>query len=87
MAGHTKSLWSFLPLCSEGNGKDMFSFVWFLKPDNTRKWNYSGLFLIRKNIHSTEESVLLILCMCVPELPAPSCTGCAACRYEVLLML
>lgn len=48
MAGHTKSLWSFLPLCSEGNGKDMFSFVCFLKPDSTRKWNYSGLFLIRK---------------------------------------
>lgn len=33
------------------------------------------------------KALLLILCMCVPELPAPSCTGCAACRYEVLLML
>lgn len=35
----------------------------------------------------SREATLLISCICVAELLAPSCTGRAACRYEVLLLL
>lgn len=59
--GYTyKPLWAFLPLCGEGNCKDMFSFVWFLKSDSTRKENSSGLFIvIKKKMRSKEEGDLV----------------------------
>lgn len=38
-------------------------------------------------MHSNEEEKMLILCACVPELPAPSCIGGAAYGYEVLLLI
>lgn len=37
-------------------------------------------------MHSNEAEEM-VLCMCGPELPAPSCMGSASYGYEVLLML
>lgn len=38
-------------------------------------------------MHPDEEEEMVVLCMCVAELPAPSCMGRAASGYEMLLML